>query len=69
MILQGLDSATLSSDAVVWGVKAALGNDGTSGGGVDVGIGVGIGISGSGSEEDLWVSFGFPLVQAANSDG
>ena len=69
VILQGLDSATLSSDAVVWGVKAALGNDGTSGGGVDVGIGVGIGISGSGSEEDLWVSFGFPLVQAANSDG
>ena len=66
VIPQGLDSATLSGDAVVGGVETGLGNDS---GGSSVAVGVGVGVSVGVGKEDLGVSFGFPLVQTADGNG
>ena len=64
VVLQGLDGASLSGDAVVRSIRTDLGNN--SGGSSVGGIGVGVVAVRRSSQENLGISLSFPLVQTVD---
>ena len=64
VVLQGLDGASLSGDAVVRSIRTDLGNN--SGGSSVGGIGVGVVAVRRSSQENLGIGLSFPLVQTVD---